>query len=389
MKNNDERYYWLGFSVFPGIGPKRFQLLLNHFGSAKTAWEASKEELIKVIGKALLEKFDTHRSKFDFKEYLKKIKDSEADFFILNDEKYPRLLKEIENPPFVLFVKGNVEILNQDFPKKTLKLVQGDTFEVQDDNKYIAVVGTRKITSYGREVTAKITEMLVSAGYTIVSGLAFGVDAAAHQATIENNGKTIAVLGCGVDICSPRENINLYNRILETGGAIVSEYPLETEPTKGSFPSRNRIIAGLSEAVIVTEGAEDSGSLYTANDALKIGRSVFAVPGPITSQLSKGPHSLINKGAKLVTSTEQLLKDLDEKSIPLREASRGIKSIRGIKSKNREEQVIINLLQNEGLCFDEIVRRTKMDAVKIGSLLSIMELKRMVKSDGGLFLLSY
>lgn len=221
---------------------------------------------------------------------------------------------------------------------------------------------------------------LVSSGFTIVSGLAIGVDAVAHQSSLESGGKTIAVLGCGVDCCTPAENRALYNSIVEGGGVIVSELPLGHPPTKGSFPSRNRIIAGLSLGVLVTEGAEDSGSLITADYALKFNRKVFAVPGPITSSLSKGPYGLIRKGAKLVTNVEDILNELSIKS------SKSIKGTKRAKGDTAEETKILNLLEGEPLHFDEIARKTGFESSKLGSILSIMEMKGMIKSlENGLF----
>jgi DNA processing protein len=246
-------------------------------------------------------------------------------------------------------------------------------------NPVVAIVGTRKITAYGRQVTEMFTQELVDAGCIIVSGLALGVDAVAHKATLDAGGKTIAVLGCGVDCCYPSTNSRLYDEIIEKGGAIVSEYGLGVPPNQGSFPSRNRIIAGLSQGVLVTEGAVDSGSLITANDAFDNNRPVFAVPGPITSTLSKGPYELIQKGGMLVTSGREVLETLKIKSI------RGIKGIKSIKGDTQEEQVIIDLLSEQELDFDEIVKKTKIQSSKVGGLLSMMELKGMIKSSEGMF----
>ncbi len=359
--NMDEKYYWLGFSVFnEGIGPKRFQRLLRYFGSAENIWNASEKELQESgcnIGEIIASRFISFKQIFSIEKYLEDLRKTDVQFVTLEDDLYPALLRAVENPPFILYVKGNL---------KTLRCTQ--------DDRTIGIVGTRKITNYGTEVTRQITQQLVSAGYVIISGLAFGVDSVAHKTTIETQGKTIAVLGCGVDCCSPREHQQLYDQILKSGGAIVSEYPLHAESTKGSFPSRNRIIAGLSQAVIVTEGAEDSGALYTAHDALKLGRPVFAVPGPITSQLSKGPLSLVKEGAHLVTSVEKILEELT-----------GGKSIRSIKGDTKDEQGIIDLLQNETMHFDEMVKKTKLDSSTLGILLSLMEMKGLIRETNGIF----
>jgi DNA processing protein len=225
------------------------------------------------------------------------------------------------------------------------------------------------------------TTELVSAGCVIVSGLALGVDSIAHAATVAAGGKTIAVLGCGVDCCNPRENQAIYTSILESGGVMVSEYGLGMQPTKGSFPSRNRIIAGLSRGVIVTEGAAGSGSLITANDAFANERKVFAVPGPITSSLSLGPYELLKKGGTLATSAKDVIEGLGIKG-----RNPPSLKLRRVKADTKEEQVIIDLLQNENLHIDEIGRQSGIGASQLGSLLSLLEMKGIIKTlDAGLF----
>lgn len=224
---------------------------------------------------------------------------------------------------------------------------------------------------------------LVANGFTIVSGLAIGIDSVAHEEAVEVNGKTIAVLGCGVDCCYPAANQRLYDQIVNGRGSIVSEFPLSATPTIGSFPSRNRIIAGLSLGVLVTEGAEDSGALITADYAFKFGRLVFAVPGPITSGLSKGPHKLIEKGAKLVTSGEDIIQGLGLRVKGKRPPSSAKGGLRRAKGETKEEEKILKILENEDLHVDEIVRRSGLSTSEIGSLLSMMMIKGMVREVGG------
>lgn len=360
-----EKLYWLAFSAFPAIGPARFRKILAEFKTAKSAWEAPRPGLAKLIGEETAGKFEAFREKFSIGDYIEKLKEKNVWFLTLLDEDYPQLLKEIKNPPFVLYGKGQVP--------------DGTWFK-----QAIAVVGARKTTQYGREVTKLLTTELVLNGFTIVSGLALGVDAISHMTALENNGKTIAVLGCGVDCCNPGENLSIYNSILESGSCIISEFPLGMKPERWTFPARNRIIAGLSQAVLVTEGAEDSGSLITAEFALKSSRKVFAVPGPITSSMSKGPYKLISKGAKLVTSVDDILKELKSE---IRSAKSEIISKSKIqKGETKEENLILELLRNESLHFDEIVRKTKFNSAKLSSLLSLMEIKGQIKSsDGGMF----
>lgn len=353
----DEGIYWLSFSVFPGVGPSKFNLLLKHFRSAKSAWNSSNQDFKKILGESLALKFDKFRNEFDPFEYARKLKEKDVWFLTLDDKNYPKLLGKITNPPFVLYGKGKLDFLNE---------------------KAIGVVGTRRTTQYGREVTRLLTSELVDAGFTIVSGLAIGIDAVSHKTSIENGGKTIAVLGCGVDCCNPSTNQSLYNSIIQSGSCIVSEVPLGNAPTRGLFPARNRIIAGLSLGILVTEGAEDSGSLITADYAFKNNRKVFAVPGPITSNLSKGPYKLISQGAKLITNIKDILEELGINSRPRIKN----KDLRIKKGETKEEEKIMEVLENEDLYFDEIARRTKINSSKLGSILSMMEIKGILKNLG-------
>jgi len=357
----EERNYYLGFSVFPGIGPKKFEKLLIKFGSAKNAWDGSKEELEQIIGKALMPKFENFRNKFDIKKYEIELEKRKISYVCLEDKEYPTRLKKISNPPIILFVKGLINFNSQ--------------------AKFIAIVGTRKITSYGKSITDLFSSHLSQSGLIIVSGLAIGVDAKAHTSCLESGGKTIAVMGNGVDICFPRSNQKIYDEILKRKGTLVSEFPPGEPPSAGSFPSRNRIIAGLSDGVLVTEGASDSGSLITANYGLEFGRKVFAVPGPITSSLSAAPLRLIEKGAKLVVGPEDVLKEFE-----IKPPSKKLVSARG---DTKEEQKIIDLLQNESLNFDELVRNLKLDSSTVATILSMMEMKGIIKQPtGGNFLLN-
>lgn len=370
VEMNEETTYWVAFSVFPGIGPVRFALLRNYFGTAKAAWEAPTEVLRKIkLGEKLTSQFDHFRKTFDLDDYLKKLEKQHIAVLILTDFRYPKLLKQLTDAPFVLYIKSKpgMEKLNLD--------------------RTIGVVGTRKITHYGEDVTKKLVEGLVSYGFTIISGLAYGVDAVAHQAAIEAGGKTIAVLGCGIDIIAPPSNARLYHEIAEQGyGAIVSEMPLGLRPNKGLFPARNRIISGLSLGVVVTEGADDSGALITARNASEQGREVFAVPGPITSLYSKGPAKLIKNGAKLVENVEDILEEL------------GIASSKTYKNKlehdfvgkgrreltdgTQEEKKILKCLIDRNMHVDELVRSTGLTIPVVGATITILEMKGIVKDYG-------
>jgi DNA processing protein len=363
-----DRSYWLGWSQVPNVGPTRFSQLLSIFGTAENAWNATEKELLAVLKPALTAEFLDFRKKFSISEYEEKMQKAKVGYLVLTDTNYPKLLQEIKKAPFVLFYKGDKEI-----------------FRRTQDGICIGIVGTRKITDYGRQVTQMLTADLVISNCVIVSGLAMGVDATTHKTTIDNRGKTIAVLGCGVDCCYPRENQKLYEEILDSGGAVVSEYGLGMQPTVGSFPSRNRIIAGLSQGVLVTEGAADSGALITAKDALDAGRKVFAVPGPVTSSLSRGPYQLIKSGAIVVSSAREILEELQIGSEVQR--FKEIKE-KKIKGDTKGEQKILDLLSQQDLHFDELVKRTKIDSSKLGTILSLMEMKGMIRTlSAGFFCL--
>ncbi|KKR34012.1 MAG: protecting protein DprA protein [Candidatus Gottesmanbacteria bacterium GW2011_GWC2_39_8] len=361
MNSSKDRIYWLGFSAFPGIGPLRFKLLLGYFKTAENIWKASSEKLLKVgLGPKLTSKFCAFRREFELEKYQEDLDKKSVHYLILTDEKYPKLLRQIKDAPFVLYIKG----------KKT-----GEW----DISKTIGVVGTRKVTGYGKEVTQRLTRELVNYGFTIVSGMALGVDAVAHETALTSGSKTIAVLGSGVDLVYPPSNKYIYDHIVDGGGAVVSEFPLGMFTDKGLFPSRNRIISGLSLGVLVTEGAEDSGSLITASYAAEQGREVFAVPGPITSYLSKGPTKLIRAGAKLVESAEDIMEELNIKA----SKTQRCKDTKKIKGDTQEEEKILKLLENEGLTGDEIIRLMALDSSKTNSLLTMMEVKGMIKCVEG------
>lgn len=352
----EEALYYLGFSLFPGIGPVTFEKLLHAYGSAKKAWETDEAELETLLGEARTKQFCAFKHTINLEKSYEQLTKQQITLLTLSHPCYPVHLRTIPHPPFVLYIKGNTSVF----------------FE----SKMIGVVGTRKMTAYGREVTQMITRELVAQGFVIVSGLAFGVDATSHLTTLQHNGQTIAVLGCGVDCCTSSANQYIYDAILSSGGAIVSTVPPGIGATKGSFPMRNSIIAGLSQALVVTEGAIDSGSLITASFAKKYGRPVFAVPGPITSSLSQGTNVLLNQGATAITSMSDILDTLG-----ILKQSKTAEMARG---DSPEEQEILDILQNGPLLFDEIVRTIKRDSKEIGSLLSLMELKGLIqsRSDG-------
>jgi DNA processing protein len=273
----------------------------------------------------------------------------------IRDENYPKLLKEIKDPPEILYYRG----------------------EILSNENCFAIVGTRRCSNYGKEIAWQIASDLAEAGLTIVSGFAPGIDTIAHRAAIEKGGRTIAVLGTGIDEKSiyPKSNLKLVDKILENGGAIISEFEPGTHGTKYTFPQRNRIISGLSLGVLVVEARIQSGSLITASYAIEQKRKVFAVPGSIFSQTSKGCHFLIKNGAKLVESAEDILEEL---GIRKKEVGR-----REIKGKTPEENLILEVLKEGALDVEKIIEKTKLPPSKVASILSILEIEGKIKNLGG------
>jgi len=277
---------------------------------------------------------------------------------IKDDADYPKLLKEIYDPPFCLFVKG----------------------KLKNDGYNLAVVGTRKFSNYGKQITEEIVEPLASQGITIVSGLAYGIDGIAHKATLEVGGTTIAVLGSGINRAHifPKEHARLAEEIVEKGGAVISEYPPGTIPTRYTFPRRNRIVAGMSLGTLVIEAPEESGALITAQCALDNGRDVFAVPQNINSENSVGPNNLIKNGAKLITNYQEILEALN-----LQEIKNFIDNKQIIPDSPIEEK-ILNCLSKEPQHVDLIIKETKLDSPTVNSNLTLMEMKGKVKNLGGM-----
>jgi DNA processing protein len=371
--DNDEKYF-VAFSLVPGIGPARLKLLIDYFGSAKSAWEAG-EAVINQVGlpKDALTEFINVRQKLNLDQYIANLEKRGVKILTFNNKFYPKHLKIIPNPPNVLYLKTNLST------EEFFNLASG---------KNLGVVGTRKITTYGKEITANLVAGLVSAGFVITSGLALGVDGMAHQTTIDCNGKTIAVLGAGVEVVYPREHADLYRKIIATGGAIISEVAPEKFVAKGIFPARNRIISGLSQALLVTEGAIDSGSLITARAALDQGREVFAVPGPINSPMAEGTNYLLKQGAKLVTRVEDILEEMGVTNKASNSARLPDGQVTQLPNKNLpkgetpQEQKILDLLYHENLEFDDLVVKTGFEAGQLISILTNLELNKKVQVNG-------
>jgi len=369
---NKERPFWVAISLLDNIGPKRFNKIVDYFGSAKLAWQASDREWRKLNwGDKTIQGFLSFRRKFDPYRYLKQLIDDYQPLvwpIIKLDCYYPRNLLAVDDAPPVLYSRG----------KMVSDLVVGEngfkSWQLFWSSPVLAVVGTRKATIYGRWVAKSLGEDLAREGLVIVSGLALGVDTLAHQSALAVSGKTAAVLGSGVDVVYPASNRYLYQQILSRG-VIFSEFPPGTKPLPGYFPARNRIIAGLSAGVLVIEGGIRSGSLITASLAANQGREVFAVPGNINNPFSSGTNFLIKNGAKLVTEPDDVL---EEFSLTFNKKSNSV----GLDSLSDEEKKVIKLLADQDLTADEIGSSLSIFASKVGIILTSLEIKGLIINLG-------
>lgn len=338
------------------FGTQRTRRLVQFFGSPKKAWQAPRYKIATLgIENKALEEIFRKKEKFNLDEEWQKVKKAGLNMVTLGSESYPPLLKETSSPPLGLYTKGEVSLLN---------------------SPSLAVVGTRNHSTYAKTALSKIIGELCSSGLTITSGLAQGIDAIAHSLALEAGGKTIAVLGCGLDQIFPRINLPLANKILSSKNLIVSEYPIGTPPLKQHFPARNRIIAGISLGTFVVESREKGGSLITTRHALESNREVFALPGPINYETSAGTNSLIKQGAKLVSSAQDILEEL---SIELRKNS--MKDV--IENLNEEEKNIMEILKLEPLHIDTIIKKSKLTPQRVNPIITSLELKGLIKNTGG------
>lgn len=347
------------FNLLPQFGPARLMRLYSYFGDFETAYKAPFSELLKAgIEEDLTKTFQAHKDKINFDREEEKLEQESIWLLGFEDERYPKLLKEISKFPPLLYVRGKMK---------------------DPEELCLAAVGTRMITGYGRLAASRLIEPLAEAGATIVSGMALGVDAAAHQAALSKGARTIAVLGGGVDEKSlyPKSHSLLAGEILEKGGALISEYPPGTPNFKQNFVARNRIISGLSVATLVVECDLKSGSLITAKYALEQNRQVYAVPGPIYSQTSQGPNNLLKMGAKAVTEAKDILDDLNLQSLPEE------KQAALIFGDTPAESEILKLVKGEPLHINEIVRQSKLEASDVTSALTFLEMKGKIRNLGG------
>jgi DNA processing protein len=354
---NEDTKYWVGFNNIPGIGRVRLAQLESSFGSLESAWRASPGELKRAgLDSSALRAISQWRDKISPEAEMEKLHRHGVKVLTCNDAGYPSRLKEIYDYPPVLYVRGS--------------LLPGDDW-------CLAVVGTRRATVYGKQVTEEIVTDLARSKITIVSGLARGIDTIAHRSALAAGGRTIAVFACGLDIVYPAENERLARDIMEQG-ALLSEYPLGTRPRAENFPRRNRILSGLSRGVLVTEAGEDSGALITSDLALEQNREVFAIPGSILSPASRGTNRLIQMGAKLVRQYTDIMEELN-----LTTVARQIE-LQEILPPSDTESLLLQQLGAEPTHIDEVCRSSGLPAATVSGTLVMMELKGMVKQVGAM-----
>lgn len=349
-----ERAYWLGFSQIKGVGSVRFRKLTSFFGSLKLAWEAPQSSLLSAgIPARIVEEIIKFRNSFDLAGYEDKLNRQGIRTLLWSDAAYPKYLAQIEQPPPVLYLFGEI---------------------LPADDLAMAIVGTRNVTQYGRQVAYDTAAFLAANNVTIVSGLARGVDGIAHQAALDVGGRTIAVLGSGVDLIYPPEHRKLAEKIVRNG-AMLSDYPPGTKPDGINFPPRNRIISGLSRGTIVIEAGERSGALITAKFSVEQNREVFAVPGSVLAPMSKGTNRLIVDGATPMNDPRQVLEFLQ---IQERRIDYGVQNAQPIEPL---EQRVLDALGNDTLHIDDLCNQLDLSMEKLSASLTMMELKGLVQRN--------
>lgn len=347
--------YFVGFSHMLGIGPHHFQKLVKLYKTPKRAYTADLSDLKKLLGSKTAEKFGAFRTHFDPHSKVKALLKKHIHIIPFGSTHYPASLRAISDPPICLYLKGDKNI-----------------FHSRAD--FITIVGTRKPTEYGISVATRLARDLSDYGFVIVSGMALGIDAIAHWSALKSRGKTVAVLGNGVDLPRPISNEGLYHTIIKQGGAVLSEFPPGMTTQKGLFVARNRLVSGLSKGVLVIEGTKHSGTLITARYAAQQGRDVFAVPGPITSMLSQAPNLLLKQGALVVTSAQDVLEAYNVK----------LKKADVQKRKKRltgPAKEIFTLLAKQSCTPDTLAKSINTSIERILQSLTILEIEGIVKKQ--------
>ncbi len=355
----EDSIYLHGLNLMPQFGPARLLQITKNYKTFQEAYFAPKIELSRFgLDEKLIDEFLNLRQKINLEQETEKLAQEQIKLLTFRDKNYPELLLQIPKNPPLLYFKGTIP---------------------QADELCVAVVGTRNITNYGRMVVPQLVEPLVNAGAVIVSGMAFGVDSAAHEIAVKKNRRTIAVLGGGLDEHSlyPKHHTLLAQQIINAGGVLLSEYPIGTPNFKQNFVARNRIISGLCVATLIIECDLQSGTLITARHALDQNRQVYAVPGPIYSPQSQGPNNLLKMGAKVITKAEDILDDLNLKTLPQQQ------EIQSLFGDSQEETTLLKLLSFEPIIINDLIKQSGLEASAVTSALTFLEMKGKIKNLGG------
>jgi DNA processing protein len=357
----EDIFYSLALSLTPGLGSILIKRLLDRFKTPEAVFSAPLKELLRIegLGERVAGEIQKGPSEKVVKRELSLLEEVGGKIVTLKDHDYPKRLKDIYDPPALLYLRGEL---------------------TRVDELAVAIVGSRKTSGYGREVTERIGKDLARYGVTVVSGMARGIDSVAHKGALQGGGRTIAVLGCGVNVIYPSENRNLFYQIIDQG-AVLSEFPMGSPPEAGHFPRRNRIISGLSLGVVIVQASAESGSLITAGYALEQGREVFAVPGNVGAEGSRGTNRLIREGAKLVESSEDILEEI----LPQwgREGEMVPKAETPVPSLTEAEKILYRLVGETPLHIDAIIRESQLDPGSVSSLLLNLELKGLISQWPG------
>ena len=353
-----EAEFWIALALVDGIGPGRLKRLYTHFGALATAWQASTSALLDAgLDSRSAQGVQQLRAHHQPEEALRKLSAFGVDAICWPDERYPRLLRHIANPPMVLYARGEL---------------------LPADEVAVAIVGTRQPSAYGRQAAQQLAHHLAEKGVTIISGLARGVDGEVHRAALEAGGRTIAVLGSGLNVIYPREHTALAGAISRQG-AVLSDYPLDAQPDAVHFPARNRIVSGMALGTIVVEAGETSGALITARFAGEQGRDVFAVPGSIFSRQSLGVHRLIQDGAKLVATADDVLEELN-----LGMVAHQLEMQQLLEPQDPAERALLGALAAGPKHVDELARETKLPIAQVSGTLALLELNGLIRQVSAL-----
>jgi len=351
---------YIVLNMLDEVGPVRVRRLLDVFGSPEKILEAGRSELMRVdgVGEQVSRSITEWRQQTDLDAELSRIEKAGVRVVTRDEADYPKHLRETYDPPLVLYVKGTLS---------------------DRDAVSFAIVGSRRTSLYGQEMARKLAYQLARLGVTVVSGLARGIDTQAHKGALQAKGRTVAVIGCGIDVVYPAENKKLADEIVETGGAVVTEFPFGVQPDRQTFPMRNRIISGWSLGVVVVEANLKSGSLITAGFAAEQGRQVFAVPGRADSPLSKGANKLIKDGAKLTEDVEDILGEF-EYLIP---KSKGEKTTDASVALTENETKVLEAIGEDEVVMDEIIQRSSLTSACVSATHLALEMKRLVRQSPG------